>query len=63
MNGNSSNNGNLQPIFIRKGKKGGLFFFSPSGNYLFYGRSEDVQAVIDGKREWARFSCRRVNKK
>jgi len=63
MNGNGGNSGNLQPIFIRKGQKGGLYFFSPSGNYIFYGRSEDVRAVIDGKKDWAMFTCRKVNKK
>jgi len=56
--------GNQYPsIFIRKGQKGGLYFFSPSGNYIFFGRSEDVKDVIDGKREWAQFLCRRVEKK
>lgn len=63
MNGKDGNNNGLQPVFIRRGQKGGLYFFSPSGNYIFYGRSEDVQAVIDGKKEWAMFQCRKVNKK
>jgi len=63
MSENNRNNGKSTAIFIRRGQGGGLYFFSPSGNYIFFGRASDVKDVIDGKKEWARFLCRRVKKK
>jgi len=63
MSENNTYNGKTPAVFIRRGQGGGLYFFSPSGNYIFFGRSEDVKDVIDGKREWARFTCRKINKK
>jgi len=63
MSEQKKNNNEMQPVFLRRGQKGGLYFFSPSGNYIFYGRSEDVMDVIDGKKKWAMFKCRKVNTK
>jgi len=63
MTENNTNNEKSSAVFIRRGQNGGLYFFSPSGNFIFFGRSEDVKDVIDGKREWARFTGRKVNKK
>jgi len=50
-------------VFLRKGKNGGLYFFSPSGNRIFYARQRDVLDVIEGRREYAMFASREVEKK
>jgi len=49
-------------VFLRKGKNGGLYFFSPSGNRIFYVRQRDVLDVIEGKREYAMFTSKEVKK-
>jgi len=49
-------------VFLRKGKNGGLYFFSPSGKHIFFARSADVMEVIFGQREYAIFTGREVKK-
>ncbi len=39
-------------LFLRKGKNGGLYFFSKSGKLIFFMNASDVQDLIEGKRDW-----------
>ncbi len=52
-----------QAVFLRRGKNGGLYFFSPSGKRIFYARQRDVLDVIEGRREYAMFTSREVENK
>lgn len=40
-------------MFLRKGTKGGLFFFSPQGTTIYYMSGNHVRDLLDGKREFA----------
>jgi len=52
-----------QVVFLRKGKGGGVYFFSPSGNRIFFARCADVMEVIFGTRKYAMFTSREVEKR
>ena len=39
-------------IYLRKGQKGGLYFFSPSGKYIYYMNGSKIRDLLDGKREF-----------
>ena len=40
-------------MFLRKGEKGGLFFFSPKGKQIYYMSGKHVEEVLSGKRDFA----------
>lgn len=40
-------------MFLRKGRKGGLFFFSPKGTVIYYMSSKHVRELLEGKRDFA----------
>ena len=39
-------------IYLRKGQKGGLYFFSPSGKHIYFMDSRKVMELINGKYEF-----------
>ena len=43
---------NEKRIYLRKGQKGGLYFFSPSGKHIYYMNGQKVRDLLDGKREF-----------
>lgn len=40
-------------MFLRKGTKGGLYFFSPKGKSIYYLSGSHVRDLLDGKRDFA----------
>ena len=40
-------------MFLRKGEKGGLYFFSPKGSVIYYMAGNHVRELLDGKRDFA----------
>ena len=40
-------------MFLRKGAKGGLYFFSPKGKTIFYLSGTHVRDLLEGKRDFA----------
>ena len=39
-------------IYLRKGQKGGLYFFSPSGKHIYFMNGAKVRDLLDGRREF-----------
>ena len=39
-------------IYLRKGQKGGLYFFSPSGKFIYYMNGAKVRDLLEGRREF-----------
>lgn len=50
-------------LFLRKGKNGGLYFFSKSGKYIFFMNAEHVEALICGNRTYVVMTGRPAQKK
>ena len=42
----------IEGIYIRKSKKGGIYFFSPNGRYIYFGNSKHITAVIAGEKDF-----------
>jgi len=40
-------------MFLRRGQKGGLFFFSPKKTSIYYMSGTHVRELLDGKRDFA----------
>jgi len=40
-------------MFLRKGAKGGLYFFSPKGTTIFYMAANHVMDLLEGRRDFA----------
>ena len=40
-------------MFLRRGVKGGLYFFTPKGKAIFYMAGNHVRDLLDGKRDFA----------
>jgi hypothetical protein len=40
-------------MFLRKGVKGGLYFFSPNSTAIYYMAGNHVRDLLDGKRDFA----------
>lgn len=40
-------------MFLRKGSKGGLYFFSPKGKTIYFLSGKHVQELLEGKRDFA----------
>lgn len=40
-------------MFLRKGAKGGLYFFSPTGRAIYYLNGRHVSDLLEGKRDFA----------
>ena len=39
-------------MFLRKGSKGGLFFFSPKKTTIYYINAQHVKDLLEGKRDF-----------
>ena len=39
-------------IYLRKGQKGGLYFFSPSGKYIYFMNGGKVRDLLDGRKDF-----------
>ena len=39
-------------IYLRKGKNGGLYFFSPSGKYIYFMNGNKVRDLLDGRKDF-----------
>ena len=40
-------------MFLRKGVKGGLYFFSPKGKTIYYMAGNHVKDLLEGRRDFA----------
>ena len=40
-------------MFLRRGAKGGLYFFSPKNTVIYYLSGKHVKELLDGKRDFA----------
>jgi hypothetical protein len=40
-------------MFLRRGVKGGLYFFSPKNTIIYYMAGNHVRDLLDGKRDFA----------
>ena len=40
-------------MFLRRGAKGGLYFFSPKNTIIYYMAGNHVRELLDGKRDFA----------
>ena len=40
-------------MFLRKGAKGGLYFFSPKNTIIYYLSGKHVRELLDSKRDFA----------
>ena len=40
-------------MFLRRGAKGGLYFFSPKNTIIYYMAGNHVRDLLDGKRDFA----------
>lgn len=40
-------------MFLRRGRKGGLYFFSPQKTVIYYMAGNHVRDLLDGKRDFA----------
>ena len=40
-------------MFMRRGAKGGLYFFSPKNTTIYYMAGNHVRELLDGKRDFA----------
>ena len=40
-------------MFLRRGKKGGLYFFSPKKTIIYYMSGKHISELLEGKREFA----------
>ena len=39
-------------IYLRKGRNGGLYFFSPSGKTIYFMNGGKVRDLLDGKKDF-----------
>ena len=39
-------------IYLRKGQRGGLYFFSPSGKYIYFFNGRKTIELLNGKRDF-----------
>jgi hypothetical protein len=40
-------------MFLRRGAKGGLYFFTPNNTAIYYMAGNHVRDLLDGKRDFA----------
>jgi len=40
-------------MFLRKGAKGGLYFFSPKKTTIYYMNAQHIRDLLEGKRDFA----------
>ena len=43
---------NEKRIYLRKGQRGGLYFFSPSGKYIYFMNGNKVRDLLDGRKDF-----------